>query len=141
MNKGKILLFSIMISSVSLQAQTKIDSILIYSDFVERGYTTAGASTHFKELGETESSLIKVGVQDLNRIKCILNNANCKKHTQTKLGIGMLFSKLITEKDSINVLISKKLIVDLIYYRNYWIEDNEDQVWLEEFINRVKEGY
>lgn len=122
-----------------LQAQVKIDSMFVYDHFLDRGFTTAGASTEFGELKQNNTRLIEVNFQDIDSIASIMAKTKCKKHTQTKLGIEMLFCSASIENQDVNLLVGTNLIVDFSNYKNYWIKDERDQDWIANFIQRVKE--
>lgn len=106
---------------------------------MDRGFTTAGASSEFKELKKINVNLIEVKIQDIERIESIIAKAKCKRHTQSKLGIGMLFCIALIGNEDVDILLGSNLIVDFSNYKNYWIKDKKDQSWITNFIERVKE--
>ena len=68
-----------------------------------------------------------------------MKSIKSKKHFQTKLGIDNVFIEIKTEKNTIKAVVcSSELVLDLTNYREYWIKDKEQQKWLTEFINKIK---
>ncbi len=139
MKRISLIIVGSVIFAVTLKAQVRIDSMYIYQFFSEKGYTTAGVYSRFRELQENQIKLIKVSVEDQKRIVLVMEKAKSKKHKQTKLGTKVLFARFMIKDQEHPFLIGRNLIFDMNSYHNYWITDKIDQTWLNDFIQRIKE--
>lgn len=125
----------------------RIDKIYIYSDFEERGYTTASAYTHFDDLKIQETGMVLLEVNDKRRLEQILNNSEQKIHKQTKMGGGLIFCKINYNNafrfSDARVVISvgneKSYIIDLTNTITYKIISLSDIQWLQNFAARIKQ--
>jgi len=72
----------------------QINEIFFYLDFQEKGYTTAGAYSHFDDLSHYCIDTITLSLNELHNIELALSNALHKKHKQSKLGINLIFCKV-----------------------------------------------
>lgn len=132
-----------------------IDSISVCKDFQERGYTTAGAFTHFDDMAKDGITKIVVSNENKERLRQILNRAEKKKHRQTKFGGGIIFCYvyflggntyhrvIISNVEPVyNIFGSIKdkrlLIIDLTKMTSYKITNYEDLKWLNDFTEQVK---
>lgn len=133
----------------------KIDRISIYEDFHERGYTTAGAYTHFDDMKKAKLSLHEISVEDQSVFQGILSRAVRKKHHQTKLGTRNIFCEIQFSDISFpnRVIISNvathynffgkskgefALITNLTTMKEYVIRDAKDLEWISLFHEKVR---
>jgi hypothetical protein len=133
----------------------KINSISVYKDFQERGYTTAGAFTHFDDLKKDGVGQLIVDNESKERLETILNRAEKKKHHQTKFGTRNIFSEMYFSGSytSHRVVISgvgnvynmfgnvegeRTFIIDITKMITYKITNPEDLKWLSEFAERMR---
>lgn len=134
-----IILSMITTSCAKTQEVEEIKMLYVFDYFQTKGYTTATAFTQFDVLIKQNVVKIQAEQKDCNHLNYILKSIKSKKHTQTKLGIDNVFIELKTEKDTIKAVIcSSELVLDLSNYKEYWIKDKEQQKWLTEFINKIK---
>jgi hypothetical protein len=133
----------------------KIASIKIYKDFQERGYTTAGAFTHFDDLKKQNIEQIIVDTESKEKLEAILSRAEKKKHHQTKFGTRNLFSEVNFIGSNIphrvvissvgvvynifgNIKEERAFITDLTEMIVYKITHPDDLKWLSDFSERIK---
>lgn len=134
-----IILSMITTSCAKTQEMEEIKMLYVFDYFQTKGYTTATTFTQFDDLIKQNIAKIKVEQEDCNHLNYILKGIKSKRHTQTKLGIDNVFIELKTEKNTIKAVIcSFELVLDLTNYKEYWIKDKEQQKWLTEFINKIK---
>lgn len=134
-----IILSMLSISYAKAQEMGEIKILYVFDDFQTRGYTTARAFTHFDDMIEQKVVKIEAKQEDCNQFNCILKSIKPKRHFQTKLGIDNVFIELKTEDRTIKAVIcSYELVLDLSNHEEYWIKDEEQQKWLREFINKIK---
>jgi prefoldin subunit 5 len=132
----------ITISCAKSQEMGEIKMLYVFDYFQIKGYTTAGAYTHFDDMIKQNVAKIEAEQEDCNQLNQILKGIKPKKHTQTKFGIENVFIEIKTEKCFIRAVIgigsSSMVVTDLTNYKEYWIKDKEQQKWLTEFINKIK---
>lgn len=134
----------------------QIREVKIYNDFQKRGYTTAGAFTHFDDLKKAKIKKKLVPFEKQKRLENILNRATKKKHFQTKFGTTNIFSEIIfTENNAAHRVVITGLatsynlfgkskgeyafITDLTKMIDYKIINQSDLDWLKEFIDKVQQ--
>ncbi|MFD2036342.1 hypothetical protein ACFSKL_16175 [Belliella marina] len=132
-----IILF-IMLLPFTSKGQIEIDSLSVYKYFEKKGYTTAGVASQFRDFEKKEMELIEMTPIEINQINQILKLAKIKKHRQTKFGISPLFCKAVIGEKKIDFIIGKNIIVDLTNYQNYLIKNEEDRLWLEALIEKIR---
>lgn len=127
------------------ETDIQIKEISVYLDFQDRGYTTAGAYTHFDDLEKKSVQKIKLTEGELNVIEITLNNATQKKHRQTKFGGNLIFCKIkFTDKKIVysRVIISigqdKILICDLTKMVTFEIKDSNNRQLLLNIVDKLK---
>ena len=121
------------------QEMEEIEMLYVFDYFKIKGYTTAGAYTHFDDMIKQNVAKLEAKQEDCKQLNHILKSIKSKKHFQTKLGIDNVFIEIKTEKNTIKAVVcSSELVLDLTNYREYWIKDKEQQKWLTEFINKIK---
>lgn len=146
--RGLIFLLTIAFSgcgSIPLQKADKIDlkEIEIYSDFEDKGYTTAGAYTHFDDLEVEKIEKIEVSFNDFQTLKRIIKNSAKSKHHQTKLGMQHIFALFRSETNNesrvvFNIGSESIFIVDLSNMVQYEITNIPDVLWIKEFRTRIQ---
>ena len=132
----------------------KIISISVYKDNPERGYTTAGAMTHFDDMKKDGISQLMVDDEYKEKLETILNRADKRKHRQTKFGTRNIFSEMSFSSSNTphrvvissvgivynifgNVKEERALITDLSKMVTYKITNSDDLKWLSEFADRI----
>lgn len=124
------------------QGMGEIKILYVFDYFQIKGYTTAGAYTHFDDMIKQNVAKIEAKQEDCSQLNQILKGVKSKKHSQTKFGIENVFIEIKTEKCIIRAVIgigsSFVVITDLSNYKEYWIKDNEQQKWITEFISKLK---
>ena len=142
LSKTFILLIEIIMGCGSLDyklEKIQIESIEVYADFQEKGYTTAGAFTHFDDLKNKETELIKISLSDKQELERIVQIAEKGKHRQTKLGIRHLFAlvKLSGLEGENRVIINigeeRAFIVNLSQMVQYKVTEPSHVKWLKNF--------
>ena len=130
-------------------------SVSVYLDFNKKGYTTAGASTHFNDLEKAKTKKTLVSKYDCERLEKIINRAERRKHFQTKFGTTNFFSEMTFAEQnfvhkvvisgvgtSYNLLGKSKgeyaFITNLTSLEDYFITDQSDLKWLSEFFDYLK---
>ena len=133
------------------QKYPEIDTIWIYRDTLTRGYTTAGAYTHFDDLVRRNISPDIADIQIRKQFQEVLDRAQVQRHWQTKEGIHHLFLevKFLKDTGTHRVLISEAhttytilgraknasaSVVDLTAMKRYVVTDKHDLIWLSEFM-------
>jgi len=145
--------------SQSKNDMVKINSISVYQAFQERGYTTAGAFTHFDSMKEKGLPQLIVDNESKGKLEQILNRSEKKKHYQTKHGGNLIFCRLRFEDDNQmyhrviisevgtvynifgNIKEERAFITDLTKKIDYKITDYEDLKWLSEFAEQMKTNW
>jgi len=132
----------------------RIQTLIVYQDAVGRGYTTAGATTHFQDMKAANVSSMPVDNEKKLRFASVLNRASGKKHVQTKVGVGLIFMEMrLTGNGNMpHKLImpgyhgdppgggkekSRVIITDLSSMRNYIVTEPQDLKWLAIFVKQV----
>ncbi|NCA85495.1 MAG: hypothetical protein EOM83_07970 [Clostridia bacterium] len=119
--------------------KVEIERIKVFADFQEKGYTTAGASTHFDDLKNKGTEQIEISLSDKQELERIIQNAEKGKHRQTKLGIRHLFAlmKFSGLKGESRVIINigeeRAFVVDLSHMIQYKITQPSHVKWLKDF--------
>lgn len=133
-----------------------IDSIIVYADFSHAGYTTASAYSHFDELKKDNIERVIVSVEDKSKIESIINNAQKKKHYQTKVGTQNLFCEIVFSGSEhphraliSGVIVSTNMfgkknkptvvLADLTEMKNYLITNAKDLEWISGFREKIIE--
>ena len=136
----KIILIIISIFFLSCKTPQKIGEIkkiYVFDSFKERGYTTAGAYTHFNDMVEKKINKTEISFEDCKQFNLILKNIKPKNHLQTKFGGGLIFVEaMIGQKLTRIIIASDDLIVDLTNNCNYKLNDRTDKEWLSAFLNK-----
>ncbi len=141
---GFILFNACMAIPQSKNDMVKISSISVYQDFQERGYTTAGAFTHFDDMKKEGIETIRIAGEDIKRLEQILNTAKQLKHFQRKLAGGLIFCNLTFDENHsesrvvIGIGTDVSGIMDLTNRIDYKITNPEDLKWLSDFTERMK---
>lgn len=123
----------------------KIDNVKVYKDFKIRGYTTAGAYTHFDDMTQERVEFFEMSNMDKEKLEQVLNTAKQKKHFQTKLGINNIFCevKFVGQYQFSRVVIGlgpdKSIITDLTAMKNYIITNPSDLQRLSTFTEKIKQ--
>lgn len=124
----------------------QIKEVIVYLDFQERGYTTAGAYTHFDDLDRDRIDTVVLSTDDLNNIELALVNAVQEKHKQTKFGCNLVFCKVRyadREKVYSRVVIGEGLngiiVTDLTRMINFEIVEANHKQLILEILNRLKQ--
>ncbi len=122
----------------NVNAQENIDSLSIYNFQESRGYTTSAIRNTFVKIKQKDTPLLKVTIEEKQHFNNILNNAKKKRHFQTKIGAGVLFAKINNRNSRLDydILICPSLIIDLSNSLNYNIHNEQDKVWLKNFIRK-----
>lgn len=133
-----------------------INAAKVYIDFEDRGYTTAGAFTHFDDMKEKDIAQLIVDNESKEKLEQTLSKAEKKKHYQTKHGGNLIFCELELSTDTQihhRVIISgvgavhnmfgkvkeeRAVITDLTKMTDYKIKDPEDLKWLLDFREHMK---
>lgn len=128
--------------------QSSISKIEVFIDLEERGYTTAGAYSHFKDLVSNGVSKVEVSTKDREKIERILSRAKVSVHRQTKLGIRNVFalieiknpedSAIQINKVVINIGEEETFVVNLSGMKEYKVTLPEDLVWIKKFHGKLK---
>ncbi|GEM_PF-3378525 len=133
----------------------KINSISVYKNFQERGYTTAGALTHFDDMIKDGIAQLIVDNESKEKLETILTRAEKRNHHQTKFGTQNIFSVMsfagsntphrvvISSVGTVsnmfgNVKKERAFITDLTKMMNYKITNPEDLKWLSDFAERMR---
>jgi len=126
--------------------EVQIQEIIVYLDFQERGYTTAGAYTHFDDLERDGINTIVLSKNEVKKIESVLAHASPKKHKQTKLGVNLVFCKVkYTDRanDYSRVVISigqeRILVSDLSRMVDFEIVEMSKKQKILDIINRLKQ--
>lgn len=115
----------------------------VYQDFSMRGYTTAGASTHFQKMDLSGVGRIRLDSLDVSQIERILNQSKKKRHYQSKFGVQHIFALCKQKQEKF----FRKLhfgsgpdyyvITDLTQLINYMVTDKNQVTWLNNFRERM----
>lgn len=133
----------------------KISGVRVYKDFQERGYTTAGAYTHFNNMKKNNIAQIIIDNESIEKLEKILIRSEKKKHRPTKFGIRNIFSEMlfadsnnshivvITDVGAVydifgNVKEERAFITDLTTMIDYKMTNPGDLKWLSDFTERMK---
>ena len=122
----------------------ELTSVSVYLDFNKKGYTTAGARTHFNNLEKEKTKKILVTEYDCERLEKIINRAERRKHFQTKFGTTNFFSEMtfadqnFVHKVVITGVGEHAFITNLTLLHDYFITDQSDLKWLSEFSDYLK---
>ena len=133
----------------------KINSIIVYKDFQNRGFTTAGAFTHFDDMKKNDIAQLIVDNESKEKLETILSRAEKKKHHQTKVSTQNIFSEMnFADSNTYHrVIISgvgtaynmfgsvkeeRAFITDLTKMINYKITNPDDLKWLSNFVERMR---
>ena len=122
----------------------QIDSVKIYKYFVERGFTTMGAYTHFNDLKKQETRQLTVSAVDAEKLQQIMHSAKRMKHFQRKLGGGLVFCEMqfanqtLASRVVIGLGTEVSGIMDLTARRDYVVKESSDVQWLSDFANRLR---
>lgn len=133
----------------------RINTMSVFKDFQERGYTTAGALTHFEDLRKNNNTQLIIDNESKKMLELILMRAEKKKHHQTKHGSNLIFCELRFDTDTTcnKVIISeidivynmfrnakeeRAFITDLTKMINYKIVNPTDLKWLSDFSQRIR---
>jgi hypothetical protein len=144
-----------MLTSQPKYDMIKISNISVYKDFLDRGYTTAGAVMHFDEMKKGNIAQLNIDNESIENLEMILSRAEKTKHHQTKFGtqnifIEMNFLGLNTSHQVVissvgnvynifgNVKENRAFITDLTKMINYKITNHDDLKWLSEFADRMR---
>ncbi len=134
----------------------KIDTLIIYKDFKEQGYTTAGAYAYFDEMKKDGIAQLIVDNENKERLENILSRAEKKKHNQTKFGTRNIFSEVtftgsntshrvvITSVGTVynmlgNVKEERAFITDLTKMVTYKVINPDDLKWLSDFVKQIEQ--
>lgn len=116
-----------------------IKEILIYDYFVDKGFTTNTAYSHFENMEKLNITKIRLEKEYVDSLKYIISKSKIKKLSQTKTGTFILFAEFIYADNSISkVTIQTNLICNYTLKEEYWIKDPEHQKWILEFKKMLK---
>jgi hypothetical protein len=153
---GLVFLNACRVMPQSKNDMININSISVYKDFQERGYTTAGAFTHFDDMKKDGTAQLLVDNENKEKLEMILGRAEKKKHYQTKHGGGLIFCELQFDTDTRkyhrviisgigitynilgNIKEERMIITDLTKMIDYKITNREDLNWLSDFTELIK---
>lgn len=117
----------------------ELKGIEIYSEFTDKGYTTAGAYTHFNDLEANNIEKINVKLSDLQELRKAIENCTKSKHRQTKFGGGLIFALFhyagTDNKDRVvfNIGSESVYVVNLSTMEEYEITNIPDVLWIKKF--------
>ncbi len=119
------------------QAALGFDSIQVYDYYFARGATTGDAWSQFEKLEKENFKKRSCDVQPFN---LILSRAKIKKHIQQKLGTEQKVFCIAFYKNAPHqvCVCIPSLIIDFTDHKNYWISDEKDKLWLEQWRDVVK---
>ena len=124
----------------------QIKEVIVYIDFQEMGYTTAGAYTHFDDLDRERVDTVVLSADDLNNFELALANAAQEKHKQTKFGGNIVFCKVrYADRDDVysRVVIgeglNRILVSDLTRRINFEIVETNHRQLILDILNRLKQ--
>ncbi len=135
----KAFFLTLLIITVNFKTDILIEEISIYCKFESKGYSTATASTHFKNLKNVNSLKKILNKIDLQKIQKIITSSRCKNHHQMKLGQNIIFASFNILGKEHDFLIMETVIIDLTEYKNYWIKNKNDRIWIKNFIIEFKQ--
>lgn len=141
---GLILFSACKVIPQSKKDMVKIVRIIVYKNFQVRGYTTAGAFTHFDDMKREGTELMTLSNEDIKVLEQILNTAKQSKHYQKKFGIYNTFFEFYEkDKTSIHKCILGKgtnlyVLTDLTSRVEYHISKVEDVKYIEDLLIRLK---
>jgi hypothetical protein len=121
-----------------------IDSIIVYVDFKQKGYSTTGAFNQIVEYEKLKTKTKRLNVEDVTKIENMLIHAKVKKHFQTKLGINNVFFKFFLNKENsqTSFVLSKGIgfyvWIDLLNKKEYYISLVGDIKFTEDILLRLK---
>lgn len=128
------------------ESNVEIENVKLYKHFELRGYTTAGAFTNFMNLSDNRTNYINLDKNEIKKLEEMLNNAEKKKHFQTKLGTGLIFCEVIfsnkinypPSRVVLDINIEEVVAIDLTGNLEYIITEKFDILWFQEFIKKIK---
>lgn len=137
------------ITSKLPNTKVEIEEMWVYNDFVIRGFTTAGAYTHFDDLKKNGTDTTMIAETDKIKLEQILNVAQYHKHYQTKLGISNVFCEIkfkgvnshrlvITGLDTTYNLGKSATFIDLTAMTSYMVTNPEELGWIQNFIIEIR---
>lgn len=126
--------------------KAQIKEVIVYLDFQERGYTTAGAYTHFDDLDRERVDTVVLSADDLNNFELALANAAQEKHKQTKFGGHLVFCKVryadrekVYSRVVIGEGLNRILVSDLTRRINFEIVETNHRQLIIDIFNRLKQ--
>jgi len=116
----------------------------VYQGSSTRGYTTAGASTHYRDMDSLGVARIRLDSLDVLQIEDVLNHSKKRRHFQTKFGVQHIFTLYKRKND----VFFRKLhfgsgpdyyvLSDLTQFIDYAVTDKNQVTWLNSFRERMK---
>jgi hypothetical protein len=120
-----------------------MESVTVYCEFHERGYTTAGAKNKFDLLDKEKITTQKLDTNACNDLKIIFQKSEKKKHHQRKFGVSNLFL-LINFKgqtESHHCILGKGhnfyILTDLTDMQEYVITDVRDVEYIKLLVKKI----
>lgn len=134
----------------------KISSVKFFKESDGRGYTTAGAFTHFDEMKKDSVNYLFMDSLGIEKLKVVLGNAVKRKQMQTKHGVGLIFFEIElrgphasqhrfimsgykpTGSPAALTDAKKPTLTDLTLMQRYEITNEEDVNWLVNYLNQLR---
>jgi len=120
----------------------QISNVTIYMDTCIRGYSTAGAYSHFEDMIKNGIKTKQLAEVDIKRFQTIFDKSKQKKHWQRKFGLVNTFCEVnfkgidFSHKMVISPGEDFIYIIDLSLRKEYIVTDSGDMNWI---INVIKE--
>jgi len=137
-----LIIIPMTLNACGQQNKMKLDDIKeiwVYDYFPARGYTTAGAYGEIIRLEKKNTPRLKLEQSDVDSLCRILRETSPGKLFHTKWGGNLIFAELVLKNgQKIMAFIGRYAISVDIIKKNYWIKEEEDKKWLDEFIDRVR---
>lgn len=130
--------------SIAYREFPSIDSMVVFCEFKQKGYTTAGAQNRIVEFKKHNLEKHQLSIEDCRRIEKILKSARSKNHHQRKFGITNVFFECIV-KDKIGTrdcILGKGkdfyVFTDLTDKVEYFINSTDDVRYIEDLLERLR---
>jgi hypothetical protein len=138
-SKAVILLFYCLVCFSCVQSKKISITSGYILHFVSTGLTTASARGEFKNWFKTNTTKIPINDSTFQKLKIIMQDANFKRHYQTKEGQHNLLAVVSSDELECQILIRRESIVDLTNMRRYEIKSTEHQTFLENLLKSYQE--
>jgi hypothetical protein len=134
----KCIIIFVILFNVKMSAQLRLDSVKIYKDFVQRGYTLGGAYYHFTELANEGRETVWLSTPDLAILNGLIEHSESKKCKVIKFGIENIFAIGYSQGKSQEIVIASRWIVNLATKKMNELT-NEQSTELEKLIATWKQ--